>query len=547
MESSRTAADNRDLPPGTVLLFGANLEHDASQINLEPKPTRDPNDPLNWSKWRKWANLTLTLAVTATIFTAISIQTVFWQLMVAELDITYAQLVNSYALNLCGSSLGCIFFIPLAIKYGRRPVYVVSTGAMLALTIWSAKINTAGDVYATNLLLGLAGAPNETIVQMTVADLFFVHQRGTVNGLYMAMVMIGSFLSPTAAGFMAMSYGWRFCYWICSAFMGAIFTLFILFYEETKYSPAIEAITPSEILDLSNAVMSINKEKKEDTFQGEEAPKVVQQEFHTSRISIDTSIPKNTRLQRLRFTTPTDENLWVLTYRPFTILFSFPAVMYTAIQYAFAICWVSIIGNTTALVMPLPPYNFKPEGIGLMNLPAFIGCIIGAIYGGIFADWMILPLAKKNGGYYEPEMRLQLLHVPSLAMPAGVLMFGLTIARGLNWIFPAIGGVLFGFGLGSIGDTALTLVIDSYRDLTGEAFIGIAFVRNLPSIALVFAYTPWVEAQGLQNMYIVNSIICLFVCLLYIPLMIWGKRIRRRTASKYGEFVARNGSVRPSG
>ncbi len=128
--------------------------------------------------------------------------------MVAELDITYAQLVNSYALNLCGSSLGCIFFIPLAIKYGRRSIYVVSTGAMLALPLGSKKLTTAGDVYATNLLLGLAGAPNETIVQMTVgtslvrhcfchtycqqvADLFFVHQRGTVNGLYMAMVMIG--------------------------------------------------------------------------------------------------------------------------------------------------------------------------------------------------------------------------------------------------------------------------------------------------------------------------------------------------------------------
>lgn len=35
----------------------------------------------------------------------------------------------------------------------------------------------------------------------------------------------------------------------------------------------------------------------------------------------------------------------------------------------------------------------------------------------------------------------------------------------MNWIYPSIGGALFGFGLGSIGDASLTLVIDSYREV----------------------------------------------------------------------------------
>lgn len=37
--------------------------------------------------------------------------------------------------------------------------------------------------------------------------------------------------------------------------------------------------------------------------------------------------------------------------------------------------------------------------------------------------------------------------------------------QGMHWIYPSIGGALFGFGLGSISDAALTLVIDSYRDV----------------------------------------------------------------------------------
>lgn len=35
----------------------------------------------------------------------------------------------------------------------------------------------------------------------------------------------------------------------------------------------------------------------------------------------------------------------------------------------------------------------------------------------------------------------------------------------MHWIYPSIAGVFFGFGLGSISDAALTLVIDSYREV----------------------------------------------------------------------------------
>lgn len=36
----------------------------------------------------------------------------------------------------------------------------------------------------------------------------------------------------------------------------------------------------------------------------------------------------------------------------------------------------------------------------------------------------------------------------------------------MHWIYPVVGGGIFGFGLGSIGDASLTLVIDSYPDVS---------------------------------------------------------------------------------
>lgn len=36
----------------------------------------------------------------------------------------------------------------------------------------------------------------------------------------------------------------------------------------------------------------------------------------------------------------------------------------------------------------------------------------------------------------------------------------------MHWILPSIAGALFGFGLGSISDACLTLVIDSYMEVS---------------------------------------------------------------------------------
>ena len=36
----------------------------------------------------------------------------------------------------------------------------------------------------------------------------------------------------------------------------------------------------------------------------------------------------------------------------------------------------------------------------------------------------------------------------------------------MHWILPVVAGGLFGFGLGCFGDSSLTLVMDSYRDVS---------------------------------------------------------------------------------
>ncbi|KAL7758791.1 hypothetical protein ACKLNR_011218 [Fusarium oxysporum f. sp. zingiberi] len=517
-------------PPGTVRLIGEDGLAETPQLVKQPMPTDDPNDPLNWSRARKSMNFVPILAVTAIIFTQTSLPLIFWVLWNQEFGWSYGQLNNANALNYVGTTVGCILFIPPAVKYGRRSMYLLTTAIIFAMAIWSARMKTLTELYVSQFIFGLASATNESIVEMTIADLYFVHQRGSANGLYMVMVMIGSFLSPVIAGYMAADGNWRRCYWITTAVDGALLLYFCFFFEESKYIPRLEAQQLSS--EVPTPIPATKKDNISEIQSGEMSTCITLETSNAPLYRINSDIPLLTWRQRMRLVTKTDESLLGVVRTAVVILFRFPAVMYTALTYAFCLCWISAQASIISIVFTQPPYNFGTVGVGNMSLGVFIGCILGSAYGAI-SDRAILWFTRKNYGYYEPEMRLQLNHFPAVCMSGGFIMFGITTAKGMHWIYPSIGSAIFGFGLGGLSDVALCVTIDSYQAITGEAFIGVAFMRNAFSIAISFALVPWLDAQGLQNMTIVMGLWALAMAFLHVPMMIWGKRIREKTEASY--------------
>ncbi|KAK2599269.1 hypothetical protein N8I77_011039 [Diaporthe amygdali] len=522
-----------DRAPGDVLLVHHN-ENESDTFVRFPIPSDDPNDPLNWSIWRKILNFALVSAQTVAVFTALSTQTRFWQQMSPELGLSFEQLNNAQSAQLAGLAMGCVLFIPLTKKYGRRSTYVVSTAVMAAVSWWSTYMKTDAELFLTNLFYGLAGATNETVVQMTIADIFFVHQRGTANAFYITGVMIGSFLTPMAAGIQAKYTGWRDSYLALAISLTLLFVVFLFTYEETKYVPVLQGVSeasPSEAQHLDG-------EDEKDKVDG------LDLSLHQANSNARGAepIPLASYRQRLRWVTYSSESLWKIAYFPAYIIL-LPHVLFSAVQYAAGISWLVIMASTIPIVFTQPPYNFNTDGIGLMNLGPFVGNLIGSFYSGLLSDRSVRWLARRNGGYYEPEMRLYLLLPPALFMAGGIIMFGTTADRGMHWIYPSIGGALFAFGLGAIGDAALTLVIDAYRPLTAEAFVGIAFVRNAVGIPIPFAITPWMERSGLSNMFITAGLISFAISMLFVPLIIWGKKIRRALAPRYYELLEKQGGL----
>lgn len=300
----------------------------------------------------------------------------------------------------------------------------------------------------------------------------------------------------------------------------------------------------------------------------------------TTMTRIDSTMPINTWRQRLRFTTPTPESLPRLFVIPLHVI-TLPHVFFTALQFASGVCWLVLYMSVVSIIFAQPPYNFTTFGIGCMTLGPFVGNIFGSVYGGPLSDWVIVRLARRNGGVFEPEMRLYPLVVPTIAMAGGIIMFGVTadkVSQFSNkmkkpsmltptdpghaldlpfdwgralcfWAWSKRGHHLYPHrghiprGELSFIHITRTWLTDNIIQLTAEAFIGVAFLRNAVSVAVPFALVPWMKTMGLTNMYILSGCIAFAIGLLFIPMVIWGKRIRTALAPRYWKLVERRSMI----
>lgn len=106
-----------------------------------------------------------------------------------------------------GLGVGCIFFMPLVHKYGRRPTHILSLVLQFALCIWKADMHTTGDIVGSALISGIGSTISEIIVLITIADMFFVHQHATMTGWYVIIQCTGAYLGPVALGYIVVSQG----------------------------------------------------------------------------------------------------------------------------------------------------------------------------------------------------------------------------------------------------------------------------------------------------------------------------------------------------
>ena len=512
--------DRDEAVPGTQRLVDRELSRDHVLIR-RPTPSALPQDPLNWTARRKALATVCTTAYTFVNGLAASNLYSILEPLSAERGLSLATLNAGTGYLFLLAGLGLLFWQPLALQYGKRPVYLLSLLGLAAMNVWGPFIGSKSQWYGRSIITGFFASPIEALPEASVADLYFVHERGLYMSIYAAAVVGSNFFAPVICGFINDGQGYKWVFWWSAIFCG-VAVLFLFFaMEETNFD---RGDIRGNMLPMSRGISTTAESQKP-----------------TYKTTIGKPVEHKSYLQRLGL---------FETHRAFTLrhhlqrqllFLLWPIPLYAGFSYGSCLIWFNVLNATSSSTLSASPYRFSPSIVGLSYLAGVIGVALAFSVTGPLSDFLIIRLARRNGGVFEPEQRLWLYAFPTIFAPAGLLLWGLGSASHIHWI-----GLLFALGFLAFQNAcgasiSVTYLVDSYRDMAGDALTALIIVRNLMSFAVSYGINPWIEGMGTRGAFGLATGIGLAASLLWIPMITFGKRLRRASKERYWKLVAQSG------
>lgn len=488
---------------------------------LVPQPSTSPDDPLNWPLWRRdliLGILCLLSVIASTLSPLLAANTLTLGIYFHR-GFTEVALLTGW--HLLGVGVAGFIFVASARVWGKRHLYLLGTVIIIISSAWGGASNYGSydsnpsdavmtrnyrSLAAARFFQGIGLAPFEALVNASVGDLYFVHERGKRMALSNLSLFGGAFFTPVIVGKMTSTLGWEWTFYLIAIFTAAMLPLVVLFVPET-------AFVRDAKFDTDLAMISGHEKLEHET--PDTPPHSIEEPFSASQ-SRKLISKENMRLFNGR---KTDENFFKLLFRPFPLFFH-PGILWACLIQGTLIGWTVLIGVVLAAVMLLPPLLFNEVQTGYMYTGAFVGALLGFVLSGVLADSVPRWMAKRNGGVFEPEFRL-ILVIPQLIFGcAGLYGFGFTSdnpAR-YGWFWPDFFFALevMGMVLGAVASALY--IVDAHRDLAVEGFTCLLVFKNIFSFGLTFSGYDWIVDLEPKRLFIVIGSVQVAVCCLTIPM-----------------------------
>jgi MFS family permease len=194
-----------------------------------------------WSLWRKHMAMgTTSLFVFLSNYITASISPILVPI-VEEFEISVTKASYLITLNILTLGVGNLFWVPLSLKIGKRPVLLLCSLIFFVGSIWSCVAQSYGSLLGARIIQGFGASSSEALGPAVVADLYFLHERGAKVGFYTFMIAGGSALGGIFAGLVANADpNWRWVFGMNTILTGINFFCCALFQAETNFSRPAE-------------------------------------------------------------------------------------------------------------------------------------------------------------------------------------------------------------------------------------------------------------------------------------------------------------------
>ncbi|KIW47290.1 hypothetical protein, variant [Exophiala oligosperma] len=460
---------------------------------LVPQPSGNPEDPLNWSSFKKHSIL---LMVSFGAFCgdfgaaggipAIGLMSAEW-----NISILLANSPNNISALMCGVS--GVLFMPLLNSWGRIPVLFWTTLIGAGFTLAVCLTHDFNAFFAMRTLQGLFQSAGQTIGLAFVEDMFFYHQHARKIGIWYSIFITSPFLSPLLGNFIVAKTGtWRPIFW-CNFAVAATLTLVIFFFgDETYYRRSIP----------------VEQQRKRPSSQ---------------RLLRVLGV---WQLRERRGNFPTVMH----TYMRLLEVFCKPVIPPTMLAYSIVFMWFIGITTSSSILLSTPEslggYGLSTLSLGYCFFTPIVAVCLGELIGHFFNDAMANHYTKTHRGRFMPEVRLRSTYIGAILMVPGLVVIGQALAHHLT-----IGAIIMGWGMYTTGImiTSVATVawaLSCHPSASGEVSALINFGRVACGFSVSYFQQQWGTTEGFDVSFGIQAATTVVAFLIFGFLQVFGPRLR---------------------
>ncbi|OJJ72050.1 hypothetical protein ASPBRDRAFT_178061 [Aspergillus brasiliensis CBS 101740] len=474
---------------------GAHPNPDASLV-IDWSGPDDPENPQNWSTFKKLFVSSLIWLLTFAIYIGSAIYTPGIPGVCEQFGVSRVAATLGLTLFVLGYGLGPMVWSPLSElpPVGRSPTYVLTLFVFVFFEFAVIYATNFGMLLAFRFLTGFLGSPVLATGAASMGDIWNPKMRDYMIIIWGAFAISAPVLGPLVGGFAAQAKGWTWTIWQLLWVSGFALVLLFFFLPET-YAPNL----------LYRRARRVRQITGNSNYRCE------------AEIEVANMKSKDIIFEAL--------------VRPFELCFVEPIVLlmnlYIALIYGILYIWFEAFPIVFGEI-----HGFNTGQSGL----AFLGILVGTC--GITIPGYFWWKYKYQAKHFDenwnipPEMQLPPACVGCFALPISLFWFGWTGQfASVHWIVPIIASMLFALGGCLIFNCIFCYQAHAYPKYAASVLAGNDFLRS--SFGAGFPLFATAMFHNLGVGWACTLLGCL--CVLFVPypfvLLKYGKRLRM--ASKY--------------